>query len=51
MEIRTKERLIGATALVLIVVIVVPELLTGPRHVAQSPRQLTAAPTQTVTHD
>jgi dihydrofolate synthase/folylpolyglutamate synthase len=34
METRIKERLVGAIALVAIVVVVVPELLTGPRSAA-----------------
>ena len=51
METRTKERLIGAIALVAIVVIVVPELLTGPRTAAPSPGVAAGAPVRTVTID
>jgi len=44
MDTRLKERLVGAVALVLIVVLVVPELLTGPRKT--SPPAATEAPAQ-----
>ena len=50
METRIKERLVGAIALVAIVVIVVPELLTGPRNPPASPASA-AAPVHTVTID
>ena len=52
METRIKERLVGAVALVAIVVIVVPELLTGPRLAAPpSPAAPAEAPTRTVSID
>ncbi|HXQ31279.1 MAG TPA: SPOR domain-containing protein [Steroidobacteraceae bacterium] len=51
METRFKERLIGAIALVTIVVIVVPELLTGP-HPPSAPTPASGAtPVRTVTID
>jgi DedD protein len=52
MEKHIKERLVGAIVLVAIVVIVVPELLTGPRDRAPvvSPPEV-AAPVRTVTID
>ena len=45
----TRQRLIGAVALVVIVVIVVPELLTGPRR--PTPQVEPAAQVRTVTID
>jgi DedD protein len=43
MDRRVKERLIGASILVALIVLVVPELLSGPRSVAPPPAQLPAA--------
>lgn len=37
MERRAKERLIGASILVALIVIVVPEFLAGPKHIALAP--------------
>lgn len=53
METRLKERLVGAIVLVAIVVIVVPELLTGPRSGAPDavPESAGAAPVRTVIID
>jgi DedD protein len=51
METRIKERLVGAIALVAIVVIVVPEVLTGPRTPAPSKATPAAAPVRTVSID
>ncbi|HXQ64862.1 MAG TPA: SPOR domain-containing protein, partial [Steroidobacteraceae bacterium] len=51
METRLKERLVGAIALVTIVVIVVPELLTGPRPPPMPTPAVGAAPVRTVTID
>jgi DedD protein len=53
METRLKERLVGAIVLVAIVVIVVPELLTGPRSGApdSTPDSAGAAPVRTVIID
>jgi DedD protein len=52
METRIKERLAGAIALVAIVVIVVPELLTGPRPPPAGPASApTAVPTHIVIFD
>lgn len=52
METRIKERLAGAIALVAIVVIVVPELLTGPRPPPAGPASaLAPVPTRTVVID
>lgn len=51
MDTRLKERLVGAAALVLIVVLVVPELLTGPKR-AEAPAPTEAiAPVHTVVID
>lgn len=43
MDRRVKERLIGASILVALIVLVVPELLSGPRSVVPPPAQLPAA--------
>jgi DedD protein len=51
METRIRERLVGAIALVAIVVILVPELLTGPRSSAPRPTSDAAAPLRSVTID
>jgi DedD protein len=48
MDSRLKERLIGAIALVAIVVIVVPELLTGQRTQSHDPTPAGAVPQRTV---
>jgi DedD protein len=37
MERRVKERLVGATILVVLIVLIVPELLSGPQHAAAPP--------------
>jgi DedD protein len=50
METRIKERLVGAIVLVAIVVVVVPELLTGPRREAAA-NGSSAAPVRSVTID
>jgi DedD protein len=58
MERRAKERLIGASILVVLIVLIVPELLSGPKPAAPvaEPQRLPAAasaadPTRTVTVD
>jgi DedD protein len=53
METRLKERLVGAIVLVAIVVVVVPELLTGPRSgtPAPTPPGAPATPVRVVTFD
>jgi DedD protein len=51
METRIRERLVGAIALVAIVVILVPELLTGPRTSAPPAKSDAAAPLRSVTID
>lgn len=51
MDTRIKERLVGAIALVAIIVIVVPELLTGQRTAAVAPASPGTVPTHTVTLD
>jgi DedD protein len=51
METRIRERLVGAIALVAIVVILVPELLTGPRSSAPPATSDAAAPVRSVTID
>jgi DedD protein len=51
METRIRERLVGAIALVAIVVILVPELLTGPRSSAPRATSDAAAPVRSVTID
>jgi DedD protein len=43
MDRRVKERLIGASILVALIVLVVPELLSGPQSVAPPPTRLPAA--------
>jgi DedD protein len=51
METRIRERLVGAIALVAIVVVLVPELLTGPRTSARRAADDAAAPVRSVTID
>jgi DedD protein len=51
METRIRERLVGAIALVAIVVILVPALLTGPRTSAPRATSDAAAPLRSVTID
>ncbi len=53
MDRRLKERLVGATILVALIVLVVPELLSGPKHPATAAPTagLPAAPTRTVSVD
>jgi DedD protein len=43
MDRRVKERLVGASILLVLIVLVVPELLSGPAPLAPSPPQLPAA--------
>lgn len=47
MDRRVKERLIGASILVALIVLVVPELLSGPKRAAQSAPQPAVAPEPT----
>jgi DedD protein len=47
MDRRVKERLIGASILVALIVLVVPELLSGPKRTAQSAPQPAIAPEPT----
>jgi DedD protein len=47
MDRRVKERLIGASILVALIVLVVPELLSGPKRAAQSAPQPAIAPEPT----
>jgi DedD protein len=53
MDRRLKERLVGATILVAVIVLVVPELLSGPRHPALPPLAagLPSTPTRSVSVD
>jgi DedD protein len=53
MDRRLKERLVGATILVAVIVLVVPELLSGPKHPALPPLAagLPTAPTRSVSVD
>jgi DedD protein len=53
MDRRLKERLVGATILVALIVLVVPELLSGPKRPGAAPPAagLPAAPTRTVSVD
>ncbi len=55
MERRVKERLVGATILVVLVVLIVPELLSGPKRAAVAPPQTvlpgTTEPIRSVTVD
>lgn len=53
MDRRLKERLIGATLLVAVIVLVVPELLSGPKHPALPPLAagLPTTPTRSVSVD
>jgi DedD protein len=53
MDRRLKERLVGATILVALIVLIVPELLSGPKHPALPPLAagLPAAPSRSVVVD
>lgn len=53
MDRRLKERLVGATILVALIVIIVPELLSGPKHPALPPLAagLPTSPTRSVSVD
>ena len=53
MDRRVKERLVGATILVALIVLIVPELLSGPKHPALPPLAagLPAAPSRSVVVD
>jgi DedD protein len=53
MDRRLKERLVGATILVAVIVLVVPELLSGPKHPALPPLAagLPTSPTRSVSVD
>ena len=52
MDRRVKERLIGASILVVLIVLIVPELLSGPAPAPVAPRPLsTAGPVRSVTVD
>lgn len=54
MERRVKERLVGATILVVLVVLIVPELLSGPKRAVETPQASppgAAAPIRTVIVD
>ncbi len=49
MDRRVKERLVGATILLLLVVLIVPELLSGPKRTGGEPPASRGLPSQTVT--
>src|ERR1700690_146600 len=49
MDRRVKERLVGATILMILVVLIVPELLSGPRRPSVEPPGARGIPGQTVT--
>jgi DedD protein len=49
MDRRVKERLIGATILMVLVVLIVPELLSGPKRPSGEPTATRGMPSQTVT--
>jgi DedD protein len=51
MDRRVKERLVGATILLMLVVLIVPELLSGPKRFAAPPAAQIVAPVHTVTVD
>lgn len=48
MDRRVKERLVGATILVVLIVLIVPELLSGPKRPASVPPPLTTGPAEPV---
>jgi cell division septation protein DedD len=48
MERHVKERLVGATILVVLIVLIVPELLSGPKRAAGTAQPSPAAPTETI---
>lgn len=49
MDRRVKERLVGATILLMLVVLIVPELLSGPKRAGGEPPASRGLPSQTVT--
>src|SRR5271165_960602 len=49
MDRRVKERLVGATILMMLVVLIVPELLSGPKRPGGEPPASRGLPSQTVT--
>jgi DedD protein len=48
MDRRLKERLVGATILVVLIVLIVPELLSGPKRAALAPRTSSSSPAEPV---
>ncbi len=48
MDRRLKERLVGATILVVLIVLIVPELLSGPKRPPPAPRLSSTAPAEAV---
>jgi DedD protein len=48
MDRRLKERLVGATILVVLIVLIVPELLSGPKRAALAPRSASGSPAEPV---
>ncbi len=48
MERHVKERLVGATILVVLIVLIVPELLSGPKRAAGTAQPSPAGPTETI---
>jgi DedD protein len=51
MDRRVKERLVGATILVVLIVLIVPELLSGPHRLSSPPGASLPAPTRNVSVD
>jgi DedD protein len=48
MDRRLKERLVGATIVVVLIVLIVPELLSGPKRAALAPRSSSGSPAEPV---
>jgi DedD protein len=48
MDRRLKERLVGATILVVLIVLIVPELLSGPKPAARAPAAVAGGPVEPV---
>jgi DedD protein len=48
MDRRLKERLVGATILVVLIVLIVPELLSGPKPAARAPAPVAGGPVEPV---